>query len=66
MEAVFKYVIGLGAALDFASASWCWLVFHLVVTLKWGGAIGAGLLALAMCAVNRRRICAAVKSGATK
>ena len=55
-----------GAALDFASASWCWTVFHLVVTLKWAGAIGAGLLALAMCAVNRRRICAAVKRGAKK
>ena len=45
-----------GAALDFASALWCWLVYHLVVTLKWAGAILAGLLALAMCAVNFVRI----------
>ena len=45
-----------GAALDFASALWCWLVYHLVVTLKWTGAILAGLLALAMCAVNFVRI----------
>ena len=45
-----------GAALDFASALWCWVVFHLTVTLKWVGAIAAGLLALGMCAVNRKRI----------
>ncbi len=45
-----------GAALDFASAIWCWLVYHLVVTLKWAGAAGAGLLALGMCAVNFVRI----------
>ena len=45
-----------GAALDFASALWCWLVYHLVVTLKWAGAVGAGLLAAAMCAVNFIRI----------
>ena len=44
------------AALDFASALWCWLVYHLTVSLKWVGAIGAGLLALGMCAVNRLRI----------
>ena len=48
-----------GAALDFASALWCWLVYHLTVTLKWAGAIGAGVLALCMCAVNRRRIACA-------
>ena len=45
-----------GAALDFASALWCWLIYHLTVSLKWIGAIGAGLLALAMCAVNFARI----------
>ena len=45
-----------GAALDFASALWCWLVFHLTVTLKWVGAVAAGVLALAMCLVNRRRL----------
>ncbi len=45
-----------GAALDFASAFWCWSVFHLTVSLKWVGALLAGLLALAMCAVNFIRI----------
>ena len=45
-----------GAALDFASAFWCWTVYHLTVTLKWAGAIGAGLFALVMCAVNFMRI----------
>ena len=45
-----------GAALDFASALWCWLVYHLAVTLKWAGAVCAGALALAMCAVNWLRI----------
>ena len=45
-----------GAALDFASALWCWSIFHLTVSLKWVGAIGAGLLALGMCAVNFVRI----------
>ncbi len=45
-----------GAALDFASALWCWVIFHLTVTLKWAGAVGAGLLALGMCAVNWMRI----------
>ena len=45
-----------GAALDFASAFWCWIVFHLTVTLKWAGAVLAGLLALGMCAVNFIRI----------
>ena len=44
-----------GAALDFASALWCWTIFHLTVTLKWGGAVLAGLLAVAMCVINRRR-----------
>ena len=42
-----------GAALDFASALWCWVIYHLTVSLKWIGAIAAGLLALGMCAVNR-------------
>ena len=37
-----------GAALDFASAFWCWVVFH--------AKIGAGLLAVAMAAVNWWRI----------
>ena len=45
-----------GAALDFASALWCWLVYHLAVTLKWAGAVCAGALALVMCAVNWLRI----------
>ena len=45
-----------GAALDFASAFWCWIVFHLTVSFKWIGAIAAGLLALGMCAVNWMRI----------
>ncbi len=44
------------AALDFASALWCWLVYHLTVTLKWAGAALAGLLALGMCAANFARI----------
>ena len=42
-----------GAALDFASALWCWLVYHLTVSLKWIGAIAAGLLALGMAVANR-------------
>ena len=37
-----------GAALDFASAFWCWVVYHAKV---W-----AGVLAVAMAAVNWRRI----------
>ena len=45
-----------GGSLDFASALWCWAIFHLTVTLKWAGAALAGLLALAMCAVNFIRI----------
>ena len=45
-----------GAALDFASALWCWTLFHLCVSLKWIGAIAAGALALGMCIVNRIRI----------
>ena len=45
-----------GAALDFASALWCWSIYHLTVTLKWIGAALAGLLALGMCAVNWLRI----------
>lgn len=45
-----------GAALDFAAAFWCWLLFHLVVSLKWIGAVAAGVLALGMCTVNYLRI----------
>ena len=45
-----------GAALDFASALWCWTIYHLTVTLKVVGAVAAGALALAMCAVNWLRI----------
>jgi PTS system galactitol-specific IIC component len=45
-----------GAALDFASALWCWLIYHLTVSLKWIGAIAAGLLALVMCVFNFMRI----------
>ena len=45
-----------GAALDFASAVWCWAVYHLTVSLKWIGAIGAGVLALGMAAINGWRI----------
>ena len=37
-----------GAALDFASALWCWVVYH--------AKVGAGLLAVAMTAVNWWRI----------
>jgi len=45
-----------GAALDFASAFWCWVSFHLTVTFKWIGAVAFGLAALVMCAVNFVRI----------
>ena len=45
-----------GAALDFASAFWCWSIYHLTVSFKWIGAIAAGLLAAGMCAVNFIRI----------
>lgn len=45
-----------GAALDFASAFWCFTVYHLTVSFKWIGAVGAGLLALGMCVVNFIRI----------
>ena len=45
-----------GAALDFASALWCWLIYHLTVSFKWIGAVGAGLLALGMAVVNALRI----------
>ena len=45
-----------GAALDFASALWCWVIYHLTVSLKWVGAALAGLLAAGMCAVNFIRI----------
>ena len=45
-----------GAALDFASALWCFVIYHLTVSFKWIGAIVAGLLALGMCAVNFNRI----------
>ena len=57
-DAAYKVPEGMDgvAALDFASALWCWLVYHLTVTLKWAGAAGAGLLALAMCTVNFVRI----------
>jgi PTS system galactitol-specific IIC component len=53
-DAAYKVPEGMDgvAALDFASALWCWLVYHLTVSLKWAGAAGAGLLALAMCTVN--------------
>ena len=44
------------AALDFASALWCWLIYHLTVSFKWIGAIGAGALAAGMCFVNWKRI----------
>lgn len=45
-----------GAALDFASAFWCFTVYHLTVSFKWIGAVGAGLVALGMCVVNFIRI----------
>ena len=45
-----------GAALDFASAFWCWSIYHLTVTLKTVGAVGAGALALGLTAVNFIRI----------
>jgi len=49
-----------GAALDFASAFWCWFSFHLTVTFKWIGAAAFGLVAIGMCVINRRRIRRAV------
>ena len=45
-----------GTSLDFAAALWCWLSFHLAVTLKWAGAAVLGLMAACMCAVNFIRI----------
>lgn len=45
-----------GAALDFASALWCWMIYHLTVSFKWIGAVGAGLLAVALCVINFLRI----------
>jgi len=45
-----------GAALDFARAFWCWLAYHLTVSLKWVCASAFGLLAIGMCAVNYLRI----------
>ncbi len=45
-----------GASLDFASALWCWVVFHLTVSLKWTGVVIAGLLALGMMVANAVRI----------
>ena len=45
-----------GAALDFASAFWCFTVYHLTVSFKWIGAVGAGLVALGMSVVNFIRI----------
>lgn len=45
-----------GAALDFASAIWCWTIYHLTVSFKWFGAIAAGALAIGMCAINFVRI----------
>ena len=45
-----------GAALDFASALGCWAIYHLTVSLKWVGAVLAGVLALALAAVNFVRI----------
>jgi len=45
-----------GAALDFASAFWCWTIYHLTVSFRWIGAVGAGALALGMMLINRRRI----------
>lgn len=47
-----------GGALDFASALFCWVIFHLTYSLKW---IGAGILtviALGMAIYNRSRIVA--------
>ena len=45
-----------GAALDFASAVWCWLIYHLTISLKWIGAVLVGALAFGMCVVNFVRI----------
>ena len=45
-----------GAALDFASALWCWVIYHLTVSFKIVGAVLAGLLALGMMVVNAIRI----------
>ena len=45
-----------GAALDFASAFWCWTVYHLTVSFKWIGAGALALAAAAMMAINFIRI----------
>ena len=57
-DAAYKVPEGMDgvAALDFASALWCWLIYHLTVSFKWIGAIAAGALALAMAAANFVRI----------
>jgi PTS system galactitol-specific IIC component len=45
-----------GAALDFASALWCWLLYHLTVGFKWIGVVAMAVLAAVMCAINFIRI----------
>ncbi|MBR1871234.1 MAG: PTS sugar transporter subunit IIC [Kiritimatiellae bacterium] len=50
-----------GAALDFASALWCWLVYHFSVTLKWAGAAILCLATAALMWYNRRRIGSSIK-----
>ena len=47
---------GLGAALDFASSLFCWVIFHLCHTLKYVGAAIMVVVALGMAIWNRRRI----------
>ena len=41
---------------NLGSSLWCWLIYHLTVSFKWIGAIGAGALAAGMCFVNWKRI----------
>ena len=45
-----------GAALDFASALLCWIIYHLTVTCKWIGAVALAVAAIAMTAINVIRI----------
>ena len=45
-----------GAALDFASAVFCWVIYHATVSLKWIGVCALVLFTGGMCFVNWRRI----------
>lgn len=45
-----------GAALDFASALWCWLGYHLTVSFKYAGAALLAVFTAAMAVINFIRI----------